>query len=135
MIWNKFKSQFITLLVSIILVVAIFSIYEDLHKVLKISDKESVFGLLILKWFLLSLIFGFNWYQFRKLKSKPKDENETYIQKEYTTNSYNKVNPSYESTKSTLKPIPKQHTNIFKKKKLKTKTDVILKKYLDEDID
>ena len=120
-IWNKFKSQFTTLLVSIVLITVIFSIYEDLYKVLKISDKDSVFGLLLLKWFLVSLIFGFNWYRFRKLKII---EDDKYLPTTYEQKTYK------ESTiKTEIKP--KQHQNILNKKKLKTKTDVILQKYLD----
>ena len=116
MIWNKFKSQFITLLVSIILIAVIFSIYEDLHKVLKISNKDSVFGLLLLKWFLITLIFGFNWYKFHKLK--PISTKNTKI---YSNNDNNKSHNIVTT---------KQHQHILKKKKLKTKTDVILQKYI-----
>ena len=122
MIWNKFKSQFITLVVSIILIAVIFSIYEDLHKVLKISDKDSVVGLLLLKWFLLSLIFGFNWFQFRKLKVTKDNK--------YTSSTYEQRAYKESIIKTEIKS--KQHQNILNKKKLKTKTDVILKKYLDK---
>jgi len=128
MIWNKFKSQFISLIVSIILIAVIFSVYDDLHKVLKISDKDSVVGLLLLKWFLLALIFGYNWYSFSKLKSNAKKQSRT---SDNTTTSYNgvKVTKQYNSPTESTESI--HHQNILNKKKLKTKTDVILKKYIN----
>lgn len=127
MIWNKFKSQFITLLVSIILIAVIFSVYEDLHKVLKISDKDSVVGLLLIKWFLISLIFGYNWYSFSKLK--PKLDNFT----DHKVHSSQKISENNIKKERTGKfdINSQQHKNILNKKKLKTKTDVILQKYLD----
>jgi len=104
MIWNKFKAQFITIITSIVLIALIFGIYEDLYKILEISGTQSVLWLLLLKWFLISLILLYNWYQFSKLRSQD-------------------IPISSES---------EQHQNILDKKKLKTKTDVILKKYIHD---
>ena len=120
MIWNKFKSQFITLIISIVLIALIFSIYDDLYKVVKVSNKDSLVELLLLKWFIVSLIFGFNWYEFKKISSSQDDK--------YSSDSYKEDIDKEPSIKNELKS--KQHQNILNKKKLKTKTDVILQKYL-----
>jgi len=124
MLWNKFKSQLITMIVSIILIAIIFSVYEDLYKVLKISSKESVAILFLLKWFLVFIILGYNWFSFRRLKVKPIQD----------TPKNNSINFIFEDTKEEVKTKPsnKHYADILHKKKLKTKSDVILQKYLDK---
>jgi len=116
--WNKFKSQLITVLASIIFIAIVFSVYEDLYQVLKISSKEDVIVLFLIKWFIVFIILGFNWYQFKKMKN--------VIVKE----EIKKQSDNYSSTIIIEQAKPQQHQNILEKKKLKTKTDVILQKYI-----
>ena len=47
MIWNKSKTQIITIAVSIALIMLIGSIYDDLYKVVKISSKDDLILLLL----------------------------------------------------------------------------------------
>ncbi len=68
LLWKKFKKQLITLIISAILLILIFSIYNDLFIVLKIANKESVIGLLFLKWFLVISIVVFNIFNFKRIK-------------------------------------------------------------------
>jgi len=109
LIWKRFKKELIAFIVSVILIVMIFSIFNDLFVVLKITDLKDVAWLLFLKWSLVLSIIGFNIYFIRKLSTK----------KVLNEDSENKKDLQY-------------HHNILEKKKLKTKTDVILQKYLDK---
>ena len=110
-LWTKFKKEIITLMVSVILLVLVFSIYNDLLMVMKITDTQHAIGLLLLKWFIVICIVGFNIFNLKTIKI------------ENTEAEYKEVIPK-------SKPI--QHQHILEKKKLKTKTDVILQKYLDK---
>jgi|AMQJ01.1.fsa_nt_gi thiol:disulfide interchange protein len=114
LLWQKFKKQIITLLVSVGLVLLILGIYNDLFSVLKISNKESVLYLLLLKWFLILFIIGVNVLMLRRLSTKEFKES---IKKE-------------EAKKSKEVKLPlTQQEKLLQKEKLLTTTDLILAKY------
>ena len=114
LLWQKFKKQIITLLVSVGLVLLILGIYNDLCSVLKISNKESVLYLLLLKWFLILFIIGVNVLMLRRLSTKEFKES---IKKE-------------EAKKSKEVKLPlTQQEKLLQKEKLLTTTDLILAKY------
>ena len=113
-IWKKFQKQIILVTLSLIAIIVIIGVYNDLFNVLKISNKDSLIGLLLFKWFLISLIVGFNIY---KLKQVKLDENEKH-----------KIFDDEEQPK---KIYPKKSQDVLnKKEKLISTTDVILKKYI-----
>ena len=112
MFWNKFQKQIITTIISLVSIVIIFAIYEDINNILIQKQLNYSFELVTIKWVLISIIIIiFNIYNFKKaIKEK---ENHNSIEE--------------------LTVIDKlQHKEILNKKKLKTKSDVILQKYLDK---
>ncbi len=122
LLWQKFKKQIITLLVSVALVLLILGIYNDLFSVLKISNKESILYLLFLKWFLILLIVGVNILMLRRLSTKELKES---IKKEQV-----------KDAKQIKLPLT-QEEKLLQKEKLLTTTDLILAKYAkkkDEDV-
>jgi len=108
LLWKKFKKEIISFIVSIVLIMMIFSIFNDIFLALKSTTFEYVIELLSLKWFLIICIVGFNLYNFKKVSTNTKTSKNENIKKSV------------------------HHHNILEKKKLKTKTDVILQKYLDK---
>ncbi len=122
LLWQKFKKQIIMLLVSFGLVLLILGIYNDLFSVLKISNKENILYLLLLKWFLIVSIVGFNVLILRRLSTKEFKESI-------------KLEELKESNKA--KPPLTQEEKLLQKEKLLTTTDLILAKYAkkkDEDV-
>jgi len=110
-IWKKFQKQIILLVISIFLIGLIGSIYDDLFKVLKVTNKESVGILLFMKWFFISLIVVYNIYTFRKTTIESKDTIITKIEE------------------GEHRVFPEKSQDILKKEKLLSSTDFILKKY------
>ena len=112
LVWKKFKKEIIGLIVSIGLIAFIEGIYNDLFVLLKIQEQKTVIMLLFVKWFLVLLIVVYNIFNFKKIK---------------------KINQA--NTQQNTKQIPLNHQNVLSKEKLKTKTDLILQKYLkDKDV-
>jgi len=107
MIWNKFKKQIIGLGISGVLLFVVFAIYDDLYIFLTETSKEDLYLLLLAKWVIVIGVIIFNWFSFKRIKNE-----DNIIQ--------------------TVDEKPQQHTDILNKKKLKTKSDVILQKYLDK---
>ena len=114
LLWQKFKKQIITLLVSVALVLLILGIYNDLFSVLKISNKESILYLLLLKWFLIVFIIGVNILMLRRLSAKDFKE---AIKKEKA-----------KEAKQIKLPLTQQE-KLLQKEKLLTTTELILAKY------
>lgn len=115
-LWKKFQKQIILIILSLLVIVIITSIYDDLFTVLKVSNKDSLVGLLLLKWFLISSIVGFNIYTLKQVKLEESEKKEIF-----------------EDSKNDKKIYPKKSQKILdKKEKLTTTTDVILKKYLND---
>lgn len=114
LLWQKFKKQIITLLVSFGLVLLILGIYNDLFSVLKISNKESILYLLLLKWFLIVFIIGVNILMLRRLSAKDFKE---AIKKEKA-----------KEAKQIKLPLTQQE-KLLQKEKLLTTTELILAKY------
>lgn len=113
-LWQKFKKQIITLLVSVGLVFLLLGIYNDLFGVLKIYNKESILYLLLLKWFLILFIVGINVLIFRRFSTKELKES---IKKKETKES-----------KQVKLPLTQQE-KLLQKEKLLITTDLILAKY------
>lgn len=114
-LWKRFQKQIITIVISIILVLLISSVYDDLHEILKVSDKDSLIWLLLFKWFIVLFIIGFNIYKLKRIKL---DDNNTqdipYIDDEAEKN------------------YQEKSQKVLRKKKLITTTDLIMKKYEDK---
>jgi len=99
---------------SLIAISVISFVYDDLYTVLKVSNKDSLLGLLLLKWFLISLIIGFNIYRLKQVKLDENEKKEIFNEKQTSQKIYPK----------------KSQSVLNKKEKLNTTTDVILKRYL-----
>lgn len=102
-IWQKFKKHIILVLCSTILIAFIGIIYEDLFKVFKETNKESIGTLLFFKWLFIFSVIAFNIYILRKTKVLESDKN------------ISKVNTKKDE--------------ILTKKKILSSTDMILRKY------
>lgn len=116
-LWQKFRGQFVMLLISVVLVMIILGVYNDLYSVLKITNKDSILLLLLLKWSLILLIIGMNIYSFKKLKIKDVKES-IEKEQEYTSKKAEPLTPTQEFVKN--------------KEILFTTTDLILEKYIDK---
>ena len=115
-LWKKFQKQIITIVISIILVLLISSVYDDLHEILKVSDKDSLIWLLLFKWFIVSVIIGFNIYELKRIKLDDNEKQEFYHIDEESQKDY-----------------PEKSQKVLIKKKLITTTDLIMKKYEDKE--
>lgn len=101
MLWQKFRGQFLYLFISLALIVFTFSIYDDVYDILKISSKDSLWILMLVKYSILIIIISLNVRHFKSIKVEiPK--------------------------KVQLDPIEE---NMMNKPLLKSKTDFILEKY------
>ncbi len=116
-LWQKFRKQFMMMLISFVLIAMILGIYNDLYSVLKITNKDSVLLLLLLKWSLILLIIGVNIYSFKKIKIK--DVKESIIKEQ--SNIAKKV-----------KPLTPTQEYVKHKETLSTTTDLILEKYVNK---
>ena len=108
MFWQKIRGQFFYLLVSLILFLLTYSIYDDVYNILKISNKESLWVLVFIKYSTLIAIILLNIRHFKSIKI-------TQL-------------PPHKKTprKTILEPIEEE---MMKKSTLNSKTDLILKKY------
>ena len=113
-LWQKFRKQITTLLVSALLIIVILGIYNDLFSVLKISNKESVLWLLLIKWSLIMLIVLFNIFIIKRVSTKDIKDS---IQKE-----------EQKTAQKTKLPLTPQEKIEQKEKMLRT-TGLILKKH------
>ncbi len=105
------------LITSVVLIVMILGIYNDLFSVLKIANKDSVLLLLLLKWSLILLIIGVNIYNFKKIKIK--EVKESIIKKQSTLS-------------KKPKPLTPTQEYVKNKETLLTTTDLILEKYTNK---
>ena len=108
-LFKKFRHQIGLVIISMIGIGLINGIYEDIYKVAKVSNKENLFALLLIKWFLVLCIVGYNLY---KLKQ---------------------ISLSDEEKKEILAAAPKSYSptiqKILEKETLASTTDIILEKY------
>ena len=116
-LWQKFRKQFMMMLISFVLIAMILGIYNDLYSVLKITNKDSVLLLLLLKWSLILLIIAVNIYSLKKIKIK--DVKKSILEEQ-----------SYASLKA--KPLTPTQEYVKNKEKLLTTTDLILEKYTNK---
>ncbi len=106
--WKKFRTQIISIIVSMILIWLIFGIYEDLIRIFELEDTSTLLYLLLGKWILVALIILYNILLIKSIKKPSEDEileNEEII-------------------------LPKKSQEILDKKDILSSTDLILKKYL-----
>ena len=106
--WKKFRTQIISIIVSMILIWLIFGIYEDLIRIFELEDTSTLLYLLFGKWLIVGFIILYNILLIKSIKTTVKDEileNEEII-------------------------LPKKSQEILDKKDILTTTDVILKKYI-----
>ena len=108
MLWQKFRGQFVYLLVSFILILLTYSVYGDVYNILKISNKENLWVLVLTKYSILIVIILLNIRHFKSIKT--------------TKLSSHKKTPR----KTILEPVEEE---MMKKPLLNSKTDLILKKY------
>ena len=107
-IWKKFKTQIVSIIVSMILIWLIFGIYEDLIRIFELENTSILLYLLLGKWILIALIILYNILLIKSIKKPKIDET---LEKE-------EIN------------LPKKSQEILDKKDILTTTDVILKKYI-----
>jgi hypothetical protein len=110
-LWQKFRSQIVTLGVSVAIIMLTFSVYDDVHDLLKIIDKNSLWVLVLVKYSILVLIILWNINSFKTVKIKKSLKKENKVE---------------------LEPIEEEIKN---KKTLLSKTDLILNKYRDNSDD
>ena len=108
LIWKKFKTQIVSIFVSILLVWLIFGIYDDLIKIFELEDTISLLYLLAGKWLLIFIIVFYNIGIFKLLK-KDIEENDMFVKEEIV--------------------LPIKSQEVLEKKDILTTTDLILKKY------
>ncbi len=106
---KKFRHQIILVIASLIGIALINGIYEDIYKVAKVSQKESLFVLLLIKWFLVLCIVGYNLYRLKQIKLSDEEKNEILS--------------------SEPKVYPPTIQKLLDKKTLLSTTDLIIKKY------
>ena len=106
---KKFRHQIILVILSLIAIALINGIYEDIYKVAKVSQKESLFVLLLIKWFLVLCIVGYNLYRLKQIKLSDEEKNEIL---------------AYEP-----KVYPPTIQKLLDKETLLSTTDLIIKKY------
>ena len=115
-LWQKFQKQIVMIILSVILIAITLGVYDDLFKVLKVSNKDSLVVLLLAKWFIISFIIGFNIYKLKQIKIDKDDTEELFNHKE----------------ENITKNYPVKTQDVLKKKTLKTTTDIILEKYIND---
>lgn len=111
-IWKKFRKHIVLVLLSLISITIISFIYDDLYKILKVSNKDALVELLLFKWLLISLIVGFNIYKLKQVKLEETEKKEIF------------------SNETEEKPLPEQSKRVLRKEKLLSTTDVVLNKYI-----
>ena len=111
--WKKFKSQIISIIASIIVIWLIFSIYEDLIRIFEIKEVSTLLYLLFAKWVIIGFIVLYNILLIKSIKKSDTDE---IFRNEETI-------------------LPKKSQEILDKKDILTTTDLILKKYRNNNDD
>ena len=106
---KKFRHQIILVILSLIAIALINGIYEDIYKVAKVSQKESLFVLLLIKWFLVLCIVGYNLYKLKQIKLSDEEKKEILA--------------------SEPKVYPPTIQKLLDKETLLSTTDLIIKKY------
>lgn len=107
MLWQKLKGQFVYFFVSLVLIVLTFSIYDDIYNILKVSSKESLWVLVLVKYSILIIIISLNINHYKSIK----------VVREA---------PKKKLPKTRLDPIEEKMIN---KEAIMSKTDFILNKY------
>jgi large-conductance mechanosensitive channel len=109
LLWKKFSKQIILIGLSILFLLLVEKIYDDLFELLKVSSKESLIGLFISKWLVFLLVITYNIYRLKKTQLTKEEKEEIFDSKE----------PEYS----------KEIQELLEKKKLTSTTDILIKKY------
>ncbi|MDY0365867.1 MAG: hypothetical protein RBQ81_08415 [Arcobacteraceae bacterium] len=110
-IWKLFKSQILSLLASVVVIIFI---CQDLYKIFS-YDKEILLMIVALKWIIIIVILIYNIYVFKKVKTE------------------NRLKDNYINEEITNEELPIISKKILNKKGgLLTKSDLILQKYIKQ---
>lgn len=107
---KKFRHQLMLLGLSLLAIMLIQGVYEDLYKVFKVTDKENLFSLLMLKWVLILSIMGVNIYKLKHVHLSAEEKKELFEDKE-------------------KEPYTPDVQTLIEKETLLSTTELILKKY------
>lgn len=107
---KKFRHQIILVIVSLIGIAFINGIYEDIYKVVKVSNQESLLMVLLIKWFFVLCIVGYNLYKLKQIKLSDEDKKEIL---------------AYDGSRPHTPTVQK----LLDKETLLSTTDLIIKKY------
>lgn len=107
LLWRKFKTQIISILISILLIWLVFGIYDDLVKIFDLSDTSSLLYLLFGKWLFIFVIIFYNIKIFKSIKQDIEDD--MFVEEKII--------------------LPVKSQEVLEKKDILTTTDLILKKY------
>jgi hypothetical protein len=118
MLFKRYKSYLLVLIVSIIAIISISLIYSDIYEIYKQTDTNLIIKLLVAKWLVIFAIIWLNFKAIKKIHTKEKDDKSTKSIKDTST------------SKPISAKIKNYHNTIISKKKLKSKSDRILEKYL-----
>ena len=111
LLWRKFKTQIISILISILLIWLVFGIYDDLVKIFDLSDTSSLLYLLFGKWLFIFVIIFYNIKIFKSIKQDIEDD-DMFVEEKII--------------------LPEKSQEVLEKKDILTTTDLILKKYKNE---
>jgi len=120
LLFKKFKKEIIAIVVSLCLLIIIFGIFNDVFIIFQITDVKTLAIVVFLKWFLVVGIIVFNIFTFKRLiKKNNSSKSHKLVKKQHDTNNTSIDKSTYSQ-------------QILNKEKLLTKSDLVLKKYLDK---
>ena len=104
---RKFKHEIVAMILSILFIWLIFGISNDFINMFQIKDSDTLFYVLLAKWILIIVVILYNIKLIKSIKNLIKESN----------------NPKEEEI------LPKKSQEVLDKKVILTRTDIILKRY------
>lgn len=104
---KKFKHEIVSMIISLLSIWLIFGISNDFTSMFQIKDSDILFYILLIKWSLIFIVILYNIKLIKSIKSLIKESNE--IKKDEI--------------------LPEKSQEILNKKIILTRTDIILKRY------
>lgn len=108
-LWKKFSKQIILVVLSLFFILLVDKIYDDLFALLKVSNKESLLGLFLVKWSVICIVLIYNIYKLKKVQLSKEEKEQILSSHE----------PEYSQ----------EMQKLLTKKKLTSTTDILIKKY------
>lgn len=108
-LWKKFSKQIILIILSLFFILLVDKIYDDLFALLKVSNKESLLGLFLVKWSVICIVLIYNIYKLKKVQLSREEKEQILSSRE----------PEYSQ----------EMQKLLTKKKLTSTTDILIKKY------